>query len=225
MADTRTEELIKRSDRTFERFRPWYELNQDLAENLYPLRADFTRTLDLRDFAGYLMDGTPVNARETLGSSIEAMLRQGQWFHMGTGDLARDEKPGNAVSLNRGTNAINGILRHKGSNWMDATKTADMDWVTFGALVMSVEESVQRTHIVYKPWHLRDCSWILDDDRKVICLYRNMEMSARDIMDKVNRGVWTGAPAPAPPPARAALPPYGRPRTSNRIVVSSCAIS
>lgn len=195
MADTRTEELLRRSNKTFERFRPYRDLNQDLSENFHPLRADFTRSLELYDFAGYLMDGSPVNARETLGNSIEAMLRQGEWFHMGTGDLERDKRPGNAVSLNRGTNAIRSIVKGKGSNWMDASKTADMDWVTFGAFAMSIEESVQRTHIVYKTHHLRDCSWIFDTDGKLICFYRDMDMTARDIMARVNRGTWTGVPS------------------------------
>lgn len=196
MADTRTEELMTRSNKTFERFRPWYMLNQDIAENFYPLRADFTQTLQLADYAGWLMDGSPVLARETLGNSMEAMLRQGDdWFKMGTGDKERDERPANAVALNRGTNAMQAIIKHRGSNWMNATKLADMDWVSFGAFVMSIEENQARDAIIFKTWHLRDCSWILDEDGKVRCLYRNMEMTARDIMARINRGKWTGSPS------------------------------
>jgi hypothetical protein len=192
MADSRTEELLRISDKQFEIFRPWKQLCQDIAENFYPVRADFTQSLQMEDFAGWLMDDTPTMSRETLGNAIDAMLRQGKWFKVGTGDAERDQKPGNATSLDRVTSRMYSIIGNPASGFSDAWKEWDHDWVSFGAFVGSIEESKLRTHLVAKPWHIRDCAWAEDEDRKVDTMYRDLMMTARDIMAKVERGRWTG---------------------------------
>lgn len=198
MTDSRCEELLRISGATFEQFRPWRQLNQDIARNFYPIRADFTETLNLEEIAGDVMDGTPIHARETLGNAIDAMLRQGDWFKVGSGDGDRDKRPANAVSLNRVTNAMLSILRHPDSGSADAFKEWDMDWVTFGAFAGSIEESpVTRRHIVFKPWHLRDCAWLLNEDGQVDTFYRDLMLPARDIVRRHDKGIWTGEIAPA----------------------------
>jgi len=58
----------------------WDALCQDIAEQFYPLRADFTSSLSLTSLGDDLMDSYPVQARETLGNAPNAMLRQGDWF-------------------------------------------------------------------------------------------------------------------------------------------------
>ena len=74
--DSRVEEVLRISADCYERFRPYRNLCQDIAENFYPLRADFTRSLNMEEFAGNLMDGFTTNTRETLANAIDAMLRQ-----------------------------------------------------------------------------------------------------------------------------------------------------
>jgi hypothetical protein len=197
MADSRCEDLLRISGAAFERFRPYRSLNQDIAENFYPMRADFTRTLNLDEFAGSLMDSTGVQARETLGNAIEAMLRQGDWFSVRTGNDETDKRPGNMVSLNRASSALRASVYHPRSNFGGATKEADMDWVSFGAFDMSIEASADMTHLIHKAHHLRDCAWLLNSDGRVDTHYRNMRMSARDIMGFVRRGKFNGTVAPA----------------------------
>jgi len=197
MADSRCEELLRISGTAFEKFRPWYQLNQDIAENFYPMRADFTTSLNLQNFAGDSMDSSPFQARETLGNSIDAMLRQGQWFRMGTGDADLDKRPANLVALTRGTTALTSIVYHRDSGVTGALKELDMDWVAFGANVMSVEASSALQNLVYKPWHLRDNAWIVNKDGVIDWNNRNLRMSARDIKKKFDQGEWTGTMAPA----------------------------
>lgn len=192
MTDSRVEELLQVSDKQFEFFRPYKSLCQDIAENFYPVRADFTTSLQLEDYAGWLMDDTPVMSRETLGNAIDAMLRQGNWFKVGTGDLTRDERPANAASLDRVTASMYGIIRNPMAGYGDAFKEWDHDWVAFGAFVGSIEESRYRTHLVAKPWHIRDCAWMQDEDGQVDTMFRDMMMSARDIMRKQATGRWSG---------------------------------
>lgn len=192
MADDRCERLLQVSGQAFERFRPYRNLNQSIAENFYLMRADFTQTLNLEEFAGDLMDSYPVQARETLGNAIEAMLRQGPWFSVRTGNDDVDKRPGNMVSLNRATAALRSTVYHPSSNFGSATKETDMDWVSFGGFVMSIEAAANLSHLVYKPWHLRDCAWLVDEDGRVDTVFRNMRMTARDIMRKVRAGTWKG---------------------------------
>lgn len=197
MAESRIEELCRISQKTFETFRNWHRLNQDIAENFYPLRADFTRSLPMEEFAGNLMESSPLNARETLGNAIDAMLRQGDWFRIGTGDETVDTRPGNMVSLSQAARMLRATVYHRHSGIAGAFKETDMDWVSFGAFDMSVEPSRDMSHLVYKPHHLRDCAWMLDEDGLVDTHYRNMRMSARDIMRRVERGRWKGTPSAA----------------------------
>src|SRR5687768_4100792 len=112
MGDSRCEELLRISGQAFERFRAYRQLCQDLAENFYPMRADFTRTLNLEEFAGNLMDSYPVQAHEQLSNAIESMLRQGPWFSVRTGDEDVDKRPGNMVSLKRATSALRSVVYH-----------------------------------------------------------------------------------------------------------------
>lgn len=192
MADSRVDKLLSIADDTFQRFWPFRQLCQDVADQSYPMRADFTRTLNYGDMSGWLMDGTPVHMRENLGNAIDAMLRQKDWFQIGTGDEERDMRPGNAVALNRATKKLRTIIKDRRSGWMDATKTADMDWVAFGQPVLSVEESPTRDFIMFRAWHPRDCAWVLGADGKVAMFFRKMRMQAIDIMALHNAGVYKG---------------------------------
>lgn len=193
MSDSRVESLMKMAEAAFTRFEPWRQLSQDIAANFYPMRADFTQSLQLQDFASDLMDGSPLSMRENLGNAIDAMLRQGQWFHVGTGDRERDDRPGNKVGLNRATDVLSAIIKNRKSNWRNATKEADMDWCSFGGCVMSVEEAPSRDHVMFRAWHPKDCAWNLDENGRLYCFYRKMQMSARNILKKVESGVWKGA--------------------------------
>lgn len=198
MSDSRCEELLKISNKQFELFRPWKNLCQDIAENFYPMRADFTRSLAMDELAGSLMDDTPVMARETLGNAIGAMLRQGKWFGIGTGDATRDKRPANAVSLNAVTNKLNSILVRPGSGFSDAWLEWDHDWVAFGTYCGSIETARNRGHLIAKAWHPRDCAWMQDEDGKIDTFFRDMMMSARDIIRRVDAPTgWNGAVAPA----------------------------
>jgi hypothetical protein len=192
MVDTAADELLKISAATFVKFGPWYSLCQDVAENMYPERADFTTTLALENFAGTLFDGYPSRARETLGNSIDAMLRQGNWFSVGTGDIDLDQRPANKVSLNRSTGALKSIVRDPRSGWMDATKEADMDWVSFGTSIESVEESSTRDYVIFRAWHPGNCAWVYNENRVVDMFFRKMKMGAREIVRRIDGGQWNG---------------------------------
>jgi hypothetical protein len=194
MGDTRAQELLRISDGLFSRKRTWDSLCQDIAENFYPLRSDFTTSFSLgTDFATGLMDGTTINMRETLGNSIDSMLRQGDWFSISTGDEARDKRAGNALALSRATSLFRkGVIADPRSNVQMALKEADHDWVAFGNPVLSWEEAPARSHLITRAWHPKLCAWMVNEYGVVDGFFRKCMLPARDIHRKFKQGAWTG---------------------------------
>lgn len=185
MEDSRAKELCRIGTALFSKKLPWDSLCQGIAENYYPLRSDFTRTLALGDdFTNQLMESFPVQARETLGNAPGAMLRQGDWFAIKTGVDAVDEQPNVARWLESATRLYRRQVYDRRANFVAATTEGDHDWVTFGNAVLSVGESPDRDHMLFNAWHPRDCAWMLNEVGKVDHLQRKMKMTARNMCRK-----------------------------------------
>jgi len=188
--------ILQIANATFSAKDPWNRLAQDICRNFYPIKADYTEELDLEDFAGDLTDGSPLLARETLGNAIDAMLCQGDWFKAGTGDPDRDKRPANAVALQRATVLMRGQIKNRRSGWMAAKKDGDMDWVSVGNPVMAVDESADRSHLVFHSFHPRDCAWTLDENgQHAEMFFRRDRKSARHIVERCAKGRWSGTPS------------------------------
>ena len=182
MEDHRAKELVRQGTSLFTKKRGWDELCQEIAENNYPMRADFTSPFTLgEDFSEDLMDSYPVQARETLGNAPNAMLRQGEWFKAGTGIDEIDEDKANAQWFEATTDRFRTLVYDRRANFVRATNEADQDWVAFGNPVLSVEESPTRDHFLFRDWHPRDCAWMENGAGKVDHLQRKMTQSARNI--------------------------------------------
>ena len=68
--------LKEQGDRLFTQKQPLDLRNQDIAENFYPERADFTVNRSIgADFAEHLTTGYPSMVRRDLGNSFGSMLR------------------------------------------------------------------------------------------------------------------------------------------------------
>lgn len=181
--DSRAQTLCQIGDGLFSKKMPWNQLCQDLAEHYYPMRADFTSTLNLSsDFGGSLMDSFPVQSRETLGNTISATLRQGEWFSVKTGIEGIDEDPEVARWLEYATKRYRRLVYDRRANFTAATIEADHDWVTFGNPVLSVEESKGRDHLLFKAHHPRDCAWMLNEDGRIDHLQREIQYTARNMV-------------------------------------------
>lgn len=183
--DTRARELVKIGDQLFKKKRQWDELCQEIAENFYPLRADFTTTFTLgEDFAVDVFDSFPILARETLGNAPSAMLRQGEWFEVRTSEEELNEDPTNARWLEHATSRFRNLIYDRRANFIRATNEADHDWVAFGNPVLSVEESPDRTHFLFRSWHPKECAWMENSLGRVDHLQREVMMTARGIMSR-----------------------------------------
>lgn len=193
MTDSRADELCSITSALFSKKQPWNSLCQSIADIDYPMRADFTSDITLGDdFAGLVMDSFTINSRETLGNAIDSMLRQGEWFQIGTGDEERDNRPANAIALKRGTEMLRRVVKDPRTNFDVAMKEADHDWVAFGNPVLSWEEAPTRDSLVLRAWHPKLCAWMVDEAGKINANHRRMNMQARNIRRKFVTGQWKG---------------------------------
>jgi hypothetical protein len=192
VGDARARELIDLGTKAFSDKNPLDCLNQEIAENIYPERANFTRELILgEDFSSHLMDSYPVLVRRELGNSISAMLRPKDkpWFRQSTMDDDLDNDPEVAKFLEYMTKVTRAGIYDTRTKFIRATKEADHDFVSFGQPVISVEEAPSRDHLYYRCHHLRDCAWYENEIGDIDHLHRKDKMTARTMRRKFGEKV------------------------------------
>jgi hypothetical protein len=168
--DDNAKELQKREERLFNKKRNLDMLNQELAWNFYPERADFTIERPLgSEFAIDLFDSAPVLDRRDLGNARASMLRpRGQeWFKIGLASKKLAEKPNVAAHLDMMNERMRTLIYHARSGFVRSQKEADHDLVTFGNAVQTIESTLRKEGtrgLLCRAWHLRDCAWLDDED-------------------------------------------------------------
>ncbi len=156
---------------------------QEIAENFYPERADFTyqRYLGM-DFAAHLMTSYPVLCRRDLGDQLGTMLRPTakEWAHIVPVD-ARLEDNDTKRWLEWASGLQRRAMYDPDSLFTKATKQADHDFATFGQAVMSVRLNRNMDTLLYNTWHLRDVAWFENADGKIAGVFRKWKPGARDL--------------------------------------------
>lgn len=152
--------LISQGDHLFGKRDTLLSMWQDVAENFYPERADFTVQRTIGDqFADNLTTSYPVLVRRDLGNSLGTMMRPKSidWFHM---RAEREEVEDQSAKewLEFATKVQKRAMYDRGSQFSRASKEADHDISAFGQAVKSVELFEGNT-LLYRCWHLRDAAW------------------------------------------------------------------
>ena len=135
--DKRFVQIVEEGDKLFSDRRNVDILFQELAENFYPERADFTVTSSNLDrFASNLDTSYPITARRDLGNAFGAMLRPPgkEWFTVGIKKNNIDED--GRKWLERATRIQRRAIYDRESNFVRATKEGDHDFGTFGQCVI-----------------------------------------------------------------------------------------
>lgn len=190
-SDNRARDLLDLGNKIFGDKLSLDSLNQNIAENFYPERADFTRNIVLgEDFAGQLMDTYPVLMHRELSNSISAMLRprDSDWFRLTTliDELDADDDVAKFLEyLKKETRA--GLYDPR-SSFVRATKQADYDFVAFGNAIVSVEQVLdkksEQPHLYFKCHHFRDCAWLENDLGEIDHLHRKDALPARAMVER-----------------------------------------
>lgn len=194
--DSRIRDLLDHGDFLFQQRGPLDTLNQEIAENFYPERADFTTTYYLgKDFAAHLDTSGPVLARRELANSFATMLRPREkpWFHPRPKDVRRGETVSARRWLEYAERVQRKAMYDRLAHFVSAAAQADDDYAAFGSPVISVELSKTGARLLYRTWHLRDVVWVDDAEGEIGHIQRRWKPTNRDLIqifkDKVSAKV------------------------------------
>lgn len=157
---------------------------QDIADQYYPERADFTTIRNVGDeMARNLMTSFPVIARRQLGDSFGAMLRPSakEWFKIGTNRPDKEDTVGKQWLEWAGKFAKNVMYDRRGM-FSRATKEADHDFAAFGQACLSIELNPQRNGLLYRSWHLRDVAWMEGPTGSIETVYRKWKPTCAELV-------------------------------------------
>lgn len=166
----RTKELLTQGDTLYSQRTSLLSVWQEIADNMYPERADFTqiRNAGYRQFANLLTTSYPVTARRDLASLFSSMLRPmgQQWFMMKT-TKPEEEDDAARLWLERSSMIMKRAMYDPEAQFVKATKAGDNDFVAFGQCVLTIELDYKTNTLLYKCRHLRDIVWTEDSRGQV----------------------------------------------------------
>lgn len=157
---------------------------QEIADNFYPERADFTTIRNIgAEFADNMTTSYPILARRDLGNALGSMLRptSKEWFHVRTSD--NWEKLGVEARswLEWAGSRMKRAMYNRKSQFTRATKEADHDFAAFGQAVIQTSLNRNADGMLYRCWHLRDVAWRENEEGIVDTVYRKWKPTARDL--------------------------------------------
>lgn len=180
------------ADHLFDKRSNFMSLCQELGENFYPQRANFTVTQELGDvYAEYLSTSYPVLVRRDLADQIGAMLRpkDKEWFSMAPYDPERETNEAERW-LDHASKVMRRAMYDPRSMFTKTMKMGDHDFATFGNTIESIRLNRNADGLLYRNWHLRDVVWNEDEECQINFIARKWKAEARDLVnifgDKVN---------------------------------------
>ena len=176
--------LVEHGDVLFNKKMTLNMMHQDIAEQFYPERADFTVTRTLgNEFATDLTTSYPLLVRRDLGNALGTMMRPTSinWFAMRTEDEDREDQPSKQW-LEWSTARMKREMYKRASMFTRASKEGDHDIAAFGQCVKSVEMNRDATGLLYRCWHLRDNAWCENAEGVIDTNHRKWKPTARDLV-------------------------------------------
>lgn len=175
--------LRELGDDLFTKKAPLNSLHQDIADNFYVERANFTLQRSIgTDFASQLMTSYPILCRRNLGNSFGTMLRPvaKPWFH--TGIRHKEIKDNETRQWLQGfEEAQRRAMYDPSSKFTRATKEGDHDFAAFGQCAISTELNRHADGLLYRCWHLRDMAWQENEEGDIGARFRKWKPTAQTL--------------------------------------------
>ena len=178
------------ADSLFSKKMSLLNLQQEISENFYPERADFTVRRHLGvDFAGNLMTSYPILCRRDLGDQIGTMLRNTNkpWFHNVVKDQNRQDHE-TRQWLEWSSEVMRSTMYAPATQFNKATTQADHDFSAFGGACLTVRLNSKADDLIYRTWHLRDLAWMEDEEGKICGIFRRWKPTIYTLMRLFNAG-------------------------------------
>ena len=157
---------------------------QEIADNFYPERADFTTVRNIgAEFADNLTTSYPILARRDLGNSLGSMLRptSKDWFRIRTSANWETLGVEARAWLEWAGSVMKRAMYNRKAQFTRATKEADHDFAAFGQAVIQTSLNRNADGLLYRCWHLRDVAWRENEEGMVDTVYRKWKPTARDL--------------------------------------------
>lgn len=181
-------DLVSRAGQLFKDRKAIVTLWQEIAENFYPQRADFTiRRYIGEEFAEHLYSSYPVLVHRDLSNSFAAMLRPRarEWFYIavdGMEDLSRAGK----MWLEWATKRMREAMYDRRAHFIRATSEGDADFAAFGQCIITREINwgIAQPHLLYRCWHMRDAAWAEGADGSLNEIYFKWKPTLRQLRER-----------------------------------------
>jgi hypothetical protein len=102
-----------------------------------------------------------------------------QWFQPRTAIDSINEDQACKEWLDRAGTTMRRVMYDRASQFTRATKEGDADYILFGQCVIEPRLNTQRTGMLYRTWHLRDCVWAENADLAIDQFHRKWKLDAR----------------------------------------------
>lgn len=181
--DEQVKGILDRGDKLFSKRGTLMTLWQEIADNFYPERADFTTVRVLgEEFADHLDTSYPLIARRDLANSLSSMLRptSKEWFKTSVVREDRLDHEGREW-LEWATGLQRRAMYDRQAKFLRATKEGDNDYASFGQCVISVNMNMDIMTLLYQCWHLRDVAWSENAIGDIDTVYRKWKPYAADL--------------------------------------------
>jgi hypothetical protein len=176
--------IITQSETLFSKKTTLNSLWQEIAENFYPQRADFTTTRYLgKELADNLTTSYPILAHRDLSNAISTYLRprSQDWFKItifNEDELDNDGKEW----LEWATKRMKRFMYEKQSGFTRATKEADADFAAFGQACIYTELDYENISLNLQCCHLKDLAFCEDETGNIDSIYRKKKWTYRQLV-------------------------------------------
>lgn len=156
--------------------------NQEIAENFYIERADFTAKRSVGSiYADHLYTSYPLVASRELSDMVGSMRpKNNPWFRMALLD-ERYEDHAAKMFMQRTDNLMRRAMYNPMARFQRGSKESDRDYVNFGNSVLSVEPNRDKNGLLYRNWHLRDVAWSENAWGEIDCKYCKRKLPVREL--------------------------------------------
>lgn len=184
-------QLAAMADDLFSKRGTYMSLLQEIAENFYPERADFTFRREVGDeWGGNLSSSYPLIVRREFGDSLGVMLRDPQrpWFHQVPEDksLAKDHEVRQRIEFQE--EVMRRAMYDRTALFTQTMKMADHDFACFGTCPLSIELNRKRDGLLYRAWHIRDVVWVENEEGQICFVARRWKAQVKDLTARYGSG-------------------------------------
>lgn len=182
------ENIVTRSGQLFKDRKAITTLWQEIAENFYPQRADFTiRRYVGEEFAEHLYSSYPIMVHRDLSNSFAAMLRprKKEWFEIEVDHMETVSRSGK-IWLHEAQRVMRSAMYDRRAHFIRATSEGDADFAAFGQCIITrdINWNTSRPHLLYRCFHLRDSAWAERATGDLGEIYFKWEPRIKDLVER-----------------------------------------